>query len=129
MAETNGKHPPSGFRHWERQGKQIVALPHDFINKTGHLHVTRITNNPNEIAAVIEYRLCEMMAMSGFSYRAIGNTLALTRSEVAHRIQKLGVKVRDYRDGTSPLAKQVIARLDEVAQRRLVDNLEKFLLK
>jgi hypothetical protein len=108
-------------------GKECIAVPDRMLATTGP--VSQITQNPRELAAVIEYRLAEMMGMAGFSYKAIMRTLGMNSSEVKYRLHRLGVRVRAYRDGETPLAKQVIGRLDEVAQKRLVDNLEKFLLK
>ena len=94
----------------------------------GRLDITRLTNR-RELEQVIEYRLAEMMGMAGFSYKAIGKALSLKKWEVKYRLMRVGIKVRAYRDGESPLAREVIARLDEVAQRKLVENLEGYLLK
>lgn len=121
------KSPGTGFNRFVRNGKEIVAIPSNV--HAGRLDIRRLTNDPRELAAVIEYRLCEMMGMAGFSYKAMMKTLGLTRTEVKYRLKRIKVRIRDYRDGDSPLARQVISRLDEVAQRKLVENLEKYLLK
>ena len=120
----------AGFRYWERNGKQVVALPTNLITHgANRVDISRLTNDPKELAHIIEFRLCEMMGMAGFSYKAMQQTLGLNHNEVAHRLKKVGVKVSEYRNGNSPMAKHVISRLTAVAQRKMVENLQKYLLK
>ena len=122
-------HAPQ-FRHYVRNGREVVRIPPNLLdNGANRLDLTRLTNDPRDLASIIEYRLCEMMAMAGFSHKGIARTLGMPASDIKYRLQRLHIKLKDYRDGTSRLAKEVIGRLDAVAQRRLVENLEKYLLK
>jgi hypothetical protein len=81
------------------------------------------------LAQIVEYRLVEYMAAVGFSYRAMAEQLGLTIPQVSWRVKRGGVSLRAYRDCRTPIAQEIVSRLDAVARRRLVDNLERLLLK
>lgn len=76
-----------------------------------------------------ENRLCEFMVMMGFSNRAIRTQLKLTDYEI-YKIQK-GANLRkiDYRDAISPVSKAVVGKLTSAAQRKTIENIERYLLR
>jgi len=125
-ANSNGTQQHPVTIKFVRGGREIVRYTASAPPR--QLDITRL-RNPQDLAYVIEYRLCEMLGMAGFSYKAIGKVVGLSRDQVGQRLSRLKVSVKSYRNGESPLAREVIARLDEVAQRKLVEHLERYLLK
>jgi predicted DNA-binding protein YlxM (UPF0122 family) len=49
-----------------------------------------------------------MYARLGFSLEVIAANTHLSKAAIAYRLKVMRVKIRDYRNGTSPLAQQVI---------------------
>jgi hypothetical protein len=80
---------------------------------------------------IVEYRLCEYMAQWGFSYHAIADATGLTRGQVGARLRRSNprIKVKDYRDGNTRLSKAIIGRLTEGAQRKFIENMQRYLLR
>lgn len=74
-------------------------------------------------------RMCEWMVMWGFSNRAIRNKLKLTDYQITKIQKEAKIRKADYRDMLTPVAKAVVQRLDALSERRLVEHVEKYLLK
>jgi len=116
------EHKNNGVAYPIREdGRWMIKTP------AAQMDATRV--DPKQLAKLIEYRLVEFMGACGFSDKAITNTLGLTKWQIRWRLHRASIKRTDYRNGTSPLAKQVINRLDTAAQRRLVNDLKPLLLK
>lgn len=73
--------------------------------------------------------LVVLMGSLGFSNRAIRRKTKLGDYQIYKILKKAGVKRIDYRDMTTPLAQHIGGKLDAMAERRLVLDLEKYLLK
>lgn len=70
-----------------------------------------------------------LMGSMGFSNRAIRKQVKYTDYQIYKTLKQAGIKRIDYRDNTTPLSKQIVTKLDEMAERRLVLDIEKYLLK
>lgn len=68
---------------------------------------------------------CLLLAALGFSYKYIGHSTGLTRSEIGIRLQKVGIKCKMYRDGTSQIAKRVLNQTDQYVEAALQKRLAK----
>jgi len=62
------------------------------------------------------FRLIEYMAEYGFHRRLIADTAGITESQVYLALQKLRIRLRDYRDGKTMAARRVIAVAPPVAR-------------
>lgn len=51
---------------------------------------------------------CLLLAKLGFSLKAIARECKLTESQVAYRLSRAKISPREYRNGISPVAKDVI---------------------
>jgi hypothetical protein len=61
---------------------------------------------------------CANMAQWGFSARAIGDYTGLNETQVYNRLNRLGIKIKDYRDAKNDNAKTIIVKL----KVRLIEN-------
>lgn len=52
--------------------------------------------------------ICVQLAQYGLHGQTIANHTGLTRAQVYNRLQKVGIKLRDYRDGETQPARIVI---------------------
>jgi hypothetical protein len=68
-------------------------------------------------------------ATLGFSNRAMRNNLGVTDYQIGRVLRKAGIKRIDYRDATNEVGRAVVDKLDGMADRQLVDHLEKYLIK
>ena len=57
-----------------------------------------------------------VMASLGLSARAIQATLGIPPHQAYYRLKQVGVKITDYRNGISPLSKQVLRMYHEPAR-------------
>ncbi len=57
---------------------------------------------------------CVIMARLGFSYKYIAEQTGLNANQIAYRMQQLGIKITDYRDGKTELAQRFtkLAQMD-----------------
>jgi hypothetical protein len=76
-----------------------------------------------------EDRRCEYMGMLGFSNEAIRTHLKLTDGQIQRRLKAANIKRTDYRNMRSGVAREVVHRLDVISERRLVQHIERHLLK
>lgn len=51
---------------------------------------------------------CLLMAKLGLSAKVISEKTGLTKGQITYRCQTAGLKIADYRNGTSEISKQVI---------------------
>lgn len=70
----------------------------------GQLGLTRATTK--------EDIQCLLLAKLGISVKAIAQQTRLTPSQVVYRCSMAGLKLRDYRDGTSEFAQRVIVQAE-----------------
>lgn len=68
-------------------------------------------------------------ATLGLSNRAMRNNLGVTDYQIARVLKKAGIKRIDYRDATNEVGRAVVYKLDTLADRQLVDHIEKYLIK
>jgi hypothetical protein len=103
------------------------------VGSAGKLLTLRPGLTYAELANIPEFRMLEMMAMLGFSNKAIQKIFPLSNSQIWLRLRKAnggrGIRRKDYRDGENPVSRQVIAKLDNLAQRKLAAAVERYLLK
>lgn len=52
--------------------------------------------------------LCAHLAQYGLHGQVIANNTGLSRAQVYYRLQKVGIKLRDYRDGETHPAREII---------------------
>lgn len=71
----------------------------------------------------------QLMASTGFSYRAMRAETNLSSYEIAKQLRYLGIRLRHYRDATSPIGKHVVRKISYLADRHIVDHIERHLLK
>jgi len=71
----------------------------------------------------------QLMGMLGLSYKAIQKETGLSNYHIAKRLKQAGVKLKAYRDNETPISKQVVHRIGYLAEKRIVDHFEKYLLK
>ena len=57
-----------------------------------------------------ENRSCTSLAEAGFAIETIAGVTGLTKGQVLYRMKLRGLRLRDYRDGTSPKAKVILSR-------------------
>jgi len=62
---------------------------------------------------------CLMLASLGIGANAIASYTGLTRAQVYYRLEKGGVKIRDYREGRGPFAGMVFQGLARRAAKQL----------
>ena len=69
---------------------------------------------------------CAVLASLGFSTQAILNKLSdrLSQGQVLYRIHKAGIVRRDYRDGNSYIAQQVIKQTKELAAKHTLKRIK-----
>ena len=66
-----------------------------------------------------EDRIVELMGLGGLEMKVIASVTGLNPWQVATRLRKLGLSVRDYRRGRSPVTSQVLRALAPVAAATL----------
>jgi len=99
------------------------------VNSTDGLNLARLCKEKGvDLAEVIEYRLCEYMGRCGYAYQYIADETGLTKGQVAARLKSGQIKVKDYRNGNSPLAKAIVGKLSAVAKQRYIANMQRYLL-
>jgi len=59
-----------------------------------------------------ENNLCQKLIDHGFQLNTIAHVTGLSVGQISYRSQMLGLKVTDFRKGTSPRALNIIAKLD-----------------
>ena len=79
--------------------------------------------------ALEEDRRCEYFAQLGFSNRLIRKHLGYTDYQIQRRLKRANIKRVDYRDGLSAIGKAVVQKLDAISERKLVQHIERYLLK
>jgi len=93
------------------------------------MKLTKTNNTVPPHRAMYSDRGCEYMAMLGFSNRAIRSHIGLSDSQIQKKLKSAGIKRVDYRDGVNPIGRAVIQRLDHLAEKRLIQHIERHLLK
>ena len=71
---------------------------------------------------------CVVLGALGFSADNIGQQCGLSRGQVYYRMRKAGLRLRDYRDGRTPVAKAVVRHAKgyavQVVRKVLVAHIE-----
>ena len=65
----------------------------------------------------------------GFSARHIAEKTGLSTGQAYYRLKLAGVKLRDYRNGVSPVANEVIKRARPFASRGIDDHIRMELIR
>jgi len=73
--------------------------------------------------------LCVVLARYGFSYKLIQQRTGLTKSQIALRLKQSGTTLRDFRNGETNVAQQVIETVDQGTQHYLNQIRKQMLLK
>ena len=73
--------------------------------------------------------LCVVLARYGFSYKLIQQRTGLTKSQIALRLKQSGTTLRDFRNGETNIAQQVIETVDQGTQHYLNQIRKQMLLK
>jgi transposase len=81
-----------------------------------------------ESKEVLNY-LIRAYATLGLSNRAIRTHLGVTDNYIYKILKPSKIKRVDYRDALNPVGKMVVQKLDRLAERKLVEHLERYLLK
>lgn len=66
---------------------------------------------------------CIVYGAMGFSARHIGKKLGFSSSQVYYRMKKAHLRIRDYRNGESPLSELMFRRSHKLASRMVGDVL------
>jgi hypothetical protein len=111
---------------------KTLAKIQEFAHSNNYASLANVAKAAGvDLADIVEYRLCEYMARMGFSYQAISDNTGLTKSQVSARLRRSNprIRVKDYRDGKNDVGQAIIGKLTDVAQRRFIENMERYLLK
>lgn len=73
--------------------------------------------------------LCVVLARYGFSYKLIQARTGLSFGQISLRLKQSGTQVKDFRNGESRLAQQVIDTVDEGTQQYLKEIKKQLALK
>lgn len=101
-----------------KQTKQLLLKGESYLKRARRLKL----DVPEDVS-------CEMMATLGFSNRAIRAHTGLTDNQIQLRLKRANIKRVDYRDAISPIGKAVVFKLDGLAEKKLVEHIERYLLK
>jgi hypothetical protein len=100
---------------------------------TWELTMWRGPKPPERLKTVSDHRVaflsrqedlnCAMLAEFGIGMKAIARRTGLSVGQVSYRLQKLGISVRDFREGRGPYAKLVFEGLEKAAARQLTADI------
>lgn len=63
------------------------------------------------------YKTIEFMALRGFHCRTIARVCGITEGQVYLALQKLRIRLRDYRDGKGPVAQRFMSEAHQVSRK------------
>ena len=112
---------------YQRNGREIVRfkLPQGTLATEIDLSQVR---DPRDLSDFMDYKLTELLGQIGMAYNTIAQVTGLSPGTIAGRLNRSQVKVRAYRNGESPLAKELIGRAIVAAQDRLIRDNQKVML-
>lgn len=86
----------AGYTLTVKSKRGRIQPKHDALDKISRAHVS-------------------WLLACGFSNKAIRNEAHVTDAQIAKVVRRTGLKRRDYRDGTSPVAEFVLSRAKQTA--------------
>ena len=81
---------------------------------------------------LINYRshetfFCLHLGALGFATKLIERRTGLSHSQISYRLHRAGIRLRDYREGTTPIAQIVIDKTEEVVTKRVLAKIRSLL--